>query len=151
MSQLQGSVAGATTIKSVTPDVRAPSRSWSLAFLGGRGPALIAERCGFNDISHFNHYFRILWRGSVVFDAGVNGAKRQDQIQRRYPYDLVTSDNHVGCRWEGAALAGPNMRFVPALCEDEVSLEARQSQIFGGLVAVIGTTRDRHLFDILIN
>jgi hypothetical protein len=35
MSKLQGSVAGATTIKSVTPDVRAPSRSWSLAF-GGR-------------------------------------------------------------------------------------------------------------------
>ena len=33
MSQPQGSVAGATTIKSVTPDVRAPSRSWSLACL----------------------------------------------------------------------------------------------------------------------
>jgi hypothetical protein len=33
MSQLKGSVAGATTIKLVTPDVRAPSRSWSLAFL----------------------------------------------------------------------------------------------------------------------
>jgi hypothetical protein len=29
MSQLQGSVVGTTTIKSVTPDVRAPSRSWS--------------------------------------------------------------------------------------------------------------------------
>jgi hypothetical protein len=34
MLQPKGSIAGATTIKSVTPDVRAPSRSWSLAFLG---------------------------------------------------------------------------------------------------------------------
>jgi len=33
MSKPQGSVAGTTTIKLVTPDVRAPSRSWSLAFL----------------------------------------------------------------------------------------------------------------------
>jgi len=32
MSQLQGSIAGTATIKLVTPDVRAPSRSWSLAF-----------------------------------------------------------------------------------------------------------------------
>jgi hypothetical protein len=33
MSQPQGAVARATTDQSVTPDVRAPSRSWSLAFL----------------------------------------------------------------------------------------------------------------------
>jgi len=110
---------------------------------GGWVAALVAERCGFNDISHFNRCFRILWRGPAVFDAGVHGAERQDQIQRRDPYDLVTSDNHVGCRWEGAALACPNMRFVPALCEDEVSLEARQPQIFGGLVAEIEPLRGR--------
>jgi hypothetical protein len=34
MSQSQGSIVGTTTIKSVTPDVRAPSRSWSSVFLG---------------------------------------------------------------------------------------------------------------------
>jgi hypothetical protein len=33
MSKPRGSVAGTATIKLVTPDVRAPSRSWSLAFL----------------------------------------------------------------------------------------------------------------------
>jgi hypothetical protein len=38
MSQPQGSIVGTTTIKSVTPDVRAPSRSWSLVFSGIKVP-----------------------------------------------------------------------------------------------------------------
>src|SRR4051794_32507974 len=74
---------------------------------------------------------------SVEFDIHTNGGERQDQIEALDPQDLVTALNHGWCRREPIRVTRPDMSLVFVLLEHEVGHEARQLQVFSGLVAKV--------------
>ena len=115
------------------------------------------ERCKMGAAGQLAALFGCAAR-SVEFDAHINGGERQDQIEALDPQDLVTALNHGWCRRarpvadvssvdqrrvdgdlrrEPIRLTRPDVSLVFVLLEHEVGHEARQSQVFSGLVAKV--------------
>src|SRR5690348_2774121 len=80
---------------------------------------------------------------SVGRQAGVHRAQRKSETERVNADCLIGAGQHLraGCKSMPPAQPKPSFRLV--LTENEISLYARQVEIFGGLVAEIDVSRGR--------